>query len=257
MNFFKRLIVCLAFFSLSLSVNAQEFNSNFGEIAFGGFLFDPSGTHVYSDVLQGSSLDLENDLNISDDQSFFGRLKINNNGHIPGVYASALYISSEGENLNSFIYGGKQINNNSDFTSSIELLNYDLTVFYSLKGFERASLGRLSMELGLSGRWIEADTEVSQANNVSVSASEKDYAIGFFACFAGKPTDNIELYAQWKGLCFTDIEFTNLTAGAKLNLFGPFFAGGGYMIEKTDMDQNGFVLDIESEGVFIEAGMRF
>jgi hypothetical protein len=29
------------------------------------------------------------------------------------------------------------------------------------------------------------------------------------------------------------------------------------MIEKTDMDQNGFVLDIESEGVFIEAGMRF
>jgi len=257
MQYFKKIIVCLVVLFVPALVCASGFNSYMGEISLGGVVFDPSGTHSYSDGASGTALDLENDLNISDDQSFFGKIKINNTSHLPGVYVSGLYLNSEGENIKTFTYGSEDFADSSDFTSAIEILNYDVTVFYSLKGFERATLGKFNVELGLSARWIEATGEISQTGNASVSVTEKDYAMGFFASLAGKPSDNIELYVQWKGFCFTDVEFTNLTAGARLDLMGPFFAGGGYMIEEADIDQNGFVLDMESEGVFIEAGMRF
>ncbi|MGE4519577.1 MAG: hypothetical protein AB7E04_08735 [Desulfobacteraceae bacterium] len=257
MRYFKKTMVLLAALLIPASVWASGFNSYLGEISLGGYLFDPSGTHSYTDGTSGTALDLENDLNISDDQSFFGKIKINNINHLPGVYVSGLYINSEGESISSFTYGGEQFDNSSNFSSAIELLNYDVTVFYSLKGFQRATLGKLNIELGLSARWIEATGDISQSANASVSVTEKDYAMGFFASFAGKPADNIELYAQWKGFCLTDVEFTSITGGARLDLVGPFFAGGGYMIEEVDINQNGFVLDMESEGVFLEAGMRF
>ncbi|MDY0133266.1 MAG: hypothetical protein RBR53_11440 [Desulforegulaceae bacterium] len=256
MNYFKKIMFCLIVFFTPVAVFASGFNSYLGEVSLGGFIFDPSGTHSYSEGAPGTSMDLENGLNISDDKSYFAKLKINNFSHLPGVYVSGLYMNSEGENMKSFTYGGELFDDPSGFNSEIEILNYDLTVFYSLKGFERATLGKLNVELGLSARWIEATGKISQTGT-SVSVTEKDYSMGFFASFAGKPTDNIELYLQWKGFCFTDVEFTNLTAGARLDLLGSFFVGGGYMIEEVDIDQNGFKLDMESKGVFVEAGMRF
>jgi outer membrane protein len=252
--FFLFLVLSLC----AVTVNAAE-NSGFrGEVALGTFLYDSSGSHSFQNGQDAAtSIDIENGMNISDETSFQGRVKLEGAGGLPGVYLHASYIESEGENRMNAVYGDMEFSDDENTSTKLNFTNYDLTLFYSLKGVSTATLGRVKVDFGATLRYFEAQGSLSQINKGSVTASFDDYAFAFYADILARPVENLEFALEWKGLSFTDDEFSNITARVTYQFMDPFFAGGGYIIENNKIDRDGFKLDMDNEGVFIEAGIRF
>ncbi|MGM0418771.1 MAG: TIGR04219 family outer membrane beta-barrel protein [Thermodesulfobacteriota bacterium] len=250
--------LCMALSLCASTVNAAE-NSGFrGEAALGTFLYDSSGSHSFQNGQDATSVDIENGMNISDETSFQGRIKLEGAGGIPGVYLHASYLESEGENrMNEVQYGDMEFTDTEDTSTELNFTNYDLTFFYSLKGVSAATLGRVKVDFGATLRYFEAQGSLSQVNEGSVTASFDDYAFAFYADILARPVENLELALEWKGFSFSDDEFSNITARVTYQFMDPFFAGGGYIIENNEIDREGFKLDMDNEGVFLEAGIRF
>ena len=257
----KKILFVLSFLAvafLSGPVFCEERSALRGEVAFGAYLFEPSGSHSYSENSSGTSLDIDSGMNLDSDNAFYGRAKFEGLGGFPGVSINAALINSEGDGTSSssFSYGGETFNTGS-YDSEMTLQNYDLSVFYSIKGITTATLGKVKIDVGGTFRWFDAECELSQASGPSVSVNETDYAVCLYADLLVRPFRGFEIALEWKGLSFSDTEFSNITGRATYQVFGPFFVGGGYSIEHMDIDQNGFKLDLDTEGAFLEAGYRF
>lgn len=241
----------------SSPISAMDLSGLRGEIAFGAFLFEPSGNHSYTKTKTGTVLDLESDMNLEDDNAFYGRLKLEGLGDLPGVSLNASILESEGKGSKAFTYGDQAFVSSSAFDSKVTLQNYDLTVFYNLKGLSTATLGRIKVDLGAALRWFDAEGRISQSSSSSVIVNETDYSLALYADLLVRPLEGLELAVEWKGFSFSEAEFSNLTGRISYQVLGPMFVSGGYMMENMTIDQNGFKLDIDTKGAFIEAGYRF
>lgn len=260
-----RLFSCLAAFLLLAGgvfveeSSALDLSSFKGELAIGNFMFDPSGSHSYSSASKkGESLDIDNQMNISGDNAFYGRIKLEGLGSLPGVSFNGRFLQSDGtgNTTTKFQYGDKEFNI-GNYDAEITLNTYDIAAFYHLKGITTATLGKVKVDIGGAFRWFDAEVAMSQKSGPDMTVDETDYTASLYADLLVRPFKGLELGIEWRGLSFSDTKFSNITLRANYEVMESMFFGGGYVFEKMEVDQEGMKFELDTEGAFLEAGIRF
>jgi hypothetical protein len=72
-----------------------------------------------------------------------------------------------------------------------------------------------------------------------------------------KPLEKLSIEAEARGLVIGDDSGYSLIGRLKYEFFGPLFIAGGYRMDKIDIEEDDFTLDIDFSGVFAEAGFVF
>ena len=251
------ILFILIFSILTLNAYSYEDSKIRGEIAFGSFLFSPSGHHSLSGSNSGTNLGLESDMGMSDDNAFFGRAKLEPGAGMPGIYINASIFETKGSGKKAFTYGDLSFKDTSSYDSKITLEDYNLSFFYHIKSLTTATIGRVKLDIGGTIKWFEAKGTFSQSSVGTVSGSQSDYALAFYADLLIRPVERVELGIEWNGLSFTDASFSNITGRFSYQVMGPFFLSVGYTTKNFNMNKDGFNLDMDTKGAFLEGGYRF
>src|SRR3989344_841843 len=98
------------------------------EVSLGGNQIYPWGDMSF----KGTTLDMRNDLNFGQINTFVGRVRIDSPLFLPNVYLIANPMKFEGTSVRTlaFTYGDKAFNAAVPFNSTLKLDHYDLTLFY-------------------------------------------------------------------------------------------------------------------------------
>ena len=124
------------------------------EFAVGGWKQSPKGGISFDALGVNDILNLEDDLNYSDETRLFGRLKIDMPLWIPNIYLAATPMEFEGNGQKNvdFKFGDVTFQGNVDFYSKLTLDNADVTLYYGLPFIETATADILNVEVGLNVR---------------------------------------------------------------------------------------------------------
>ncbi len=256
----KRTQMYLAFlFVLSMIVVPYKASAFLGlEAGIGSWKQSPSGTLQYQGTTANDTLDLKDNLNYSDKNQVFVRVKAELPPVLPNLYFMATPMSFEGTGSKnvSFNYGGKTFTGGVPFDSKVKLDHYDLALYYQIPGLKTATLGVLNVELGLNVRNINFEASVSQST-VSASKSLTLYVPMIYAGVQVKPVSALSIEAEIRGIAYSDNHYYDYIGRVKVLPIGPLFIAGGYRGETIKIDQSDVKADVKFSGPFIEAGVSF
>ncbi|NPA54150.1 MAG: TIGR04219 family outer membrane beta-barrel protein [Aquificae bacterium] len=233
-----------------------------GEISVGYIKQSPSGWVQY----KGDKVDIENDLQIEDEDSFFLKAKLKHPvPFLPNLYLMFTKMSFNGDGTvkRSYTFGNITIDINDRIITDLKLDHYDIGLFYSLPFLNTLSLGKVSAEAGLYLRIIDfkARVENKTRNTVDETSSTIPIPLLYLGIFI-TPFEKIALNAEGKAIVYDgnyyydlqgEVRFYPLSFG-----LGNAFVSAGYKYEKLKLDDiDDTSADIEITQPFISAGFSF
>lgn len=226
------------------------------EAAIGIWSQDPSGGLSY----KGQTLSVENELKYDSETKLFGRFKIDMPLVIPNIYIMATPMKFEGNGSKSanFQFGDKTFAGSVPFTSSLQLDQYDIALFYNLPFLKTLSLNKLNAEIGLNARIIDLQAEINQA---STGLKEtKNLTIPIPMVYVGaqfNPVKLIGFEGEFRGIAYSSNHFYDYIGRVKIRPIGPLFISAGYRYQDIKIDQSDIKAEIKFKGPFVETGLEF
>jgi outer membrane protein len=231
----KKLLMIISLLFLSVTINPSITNAIGVEFAVGGWRQSPQGQVSYKAITDTDFLDLEDDLKYDDETRIFGRLKIDMPLWIPNIYlmATPMKFDGIGQKNVDFKFGDNIFQGNIEFTSEINLDNYDLALYYGLPFVETATVGMLNVEVGVNVRLYDFEGRIEQTATGLVESESFALPIPMvYLATQFRPFDRLGIEAEGRGVIFGDDKVYSLIGRLKLKVFGPLFIAGGYRYDK-------------------------
>jgi len=252
MKFGKSLYILAVLSFLFLPLNAAAIGI---EAALGVWNVKPQGDLAY----RGDPVSLEDDLKLGYDVRIFGRVKVDMPLMIPNIYFMFSRVKNDGDGSSTgdFVFGDILFSNASPLSSSLEMDEYDLALYYGIPFIKTATLGKLNIDAGLNIKLVDLDVTVSQSG---VSES-KQYTVPLPMLYLGGQLQiikslSLEAEARIISLGSADY-FYDLLGRVKYNLIGPAFIAAGYRYEDAQLDRRGLRISSWTGGPFLEIGLFF
>ncbi len=228
------------------------------EFAVGVWEQSPQGQLSFENDFD--NLDLEDDLNYDDETRLFARLKIDMPSVIPNIYLMATPMEFEADSqLNRDVdFGGIVIPINVPFSSELTLDHFDVALYYGIPGLETATADLLNIEIGINIRVYDFEGKVD-VPSLGLTESE-DFTAPVPMVYLGaqlRPLEKLAIEVEARGIVFGDDKGYSLIGRLKWKFLKPFFIAGGYRVDKIDVEEDDFTLDIDFSGLFAEAGVVF
>lgn len=257
----KRLYVVLVMIILSSILLIPNESSAIGlEIGVGYWWQSPSGKLAYNgDILTGTTLDLKDDLNYSQEERPFARIKVDLPSFIPNIYfmATPMEFSGTGQVSGGFDFGDISFTG-APFDSKLKWDHYDVALYYGIPLLKSASLKKLNIDIGLDARIIDAKIDIEQTTSgVQESVSETIFLPMIYGGIQFRPVKFLSFEGEGFVTAFSGDSYVDLIGRVKIKPIGPIYIAGGYRSEKIDVDRSDIVVDVEFSGPFVEAGLEF
>jgi outer membrane protein len=235
----KSLMLISLVFLFAMVMPSQSFSAGV-EFAVGVWEQSPQGQLSFEEIFDSDVLDLEDDLNYDEETRLFARLKIDMPSVIPNIYLMATPMEFDADSqLNRDVdFGGIVIPINVPFSSELTLDHFDVALYYGIPGLETAT----------------ADVPL-----LGLTESE-DFTAPVPMVYLGaqlRPLEKLAIEAEARGIVFGDDKGYSLIGRLKWKFLKPFFIAGGYRVDKIDVEEDDFTLDIDFSGLFAEAGVVF
>ncbi len=230
------------------------------EFAVGVWEQSPQGQLSFEEISELDILDLEDDLNYDDETRIFARLKIDMPLVIPNIYlmATPMEFDGTGQKNVTFKFGDETFSANVPFSSELVLDHYDVALYYGIPGLETATADMLNIEIGINVRIYDFEGKIDQpTTGLAESESFTSPVPMIYLGAQLRPLEKLAIEAEARGIVFGDDKGYSLIGRLKWKVFGPLFLAGGYRLEKIDVEEDDFKLDIDFSGVFAEAGVVF
>ena len=225
------------------------------EVAIGGWTQSPEGQLSYQSALPVDSLDLESEAGYGDEDRLFGRINIDL-PVLPNLYFMGTPMEFEGDGNKTFTFGGTSLT--GDLYSKAKLDHYDLALYYGVPLTGLASLGTLGIDLGVNVRQMNIDMVVKEKlTTVEDSVKETIYIPMGFLAVQVKPTDNLALEAELRGIAYSNNHYYDLIGRLKYRFAGVAFAAAGWRHEDIEIDEKDILAAVKISGPFVEAGFQF
>lgn len=255
----KSLIFISLMFLFAIVMPSQSFSAGV-EFAVGVWEQSPQGQLSFDEISELDVLDLEDDLGYDDETRIFARLKIDMPAVIPNIYLMATPMDFDATSqLNRDVkFGDIVIPINEPFSSELILDHFDLALYYGIPGLETATADLLNVEIGINIRIYDFEGKVD-VPSLGLTESE-DFTAPVPMIYLGaqlRPLEKLAIEAEARGLIIGDDKGYSLIGRLKWKAFGPLFLAGGYRLDKIDIDEDDFVLDIDFSGPFVEGGFAF
>jgi outer membrane protein len=155
-------------------------------------------------------------------------------------------------------FGGIVIPINEPFSSKLTLDHFDVALYYGIPGLETATADLLNVEIGINIRVYDFEGKVD-VPSLGLTESEDFTAPVPMVYLAAqlRPLEKLAIEAEARGIILGDDKGYSLIARLKWKFFKPFFIAGGYRVDKIDIEEDDFTLDIDFSGLFAEAGVVF
>ena len=253
----KSLVLISVVFLFAMVMPSQSFAVGL-EFAVGVWEQSPAGQLSFEEVDELDILDLEDDLNYDDETRLFARLKIDMPAVIPNIYlmATPMEFDATGQKNVTFNFGEKDFQKDVPFDSKLVLDHFDVALFYGIPGLETITADMLNIELGINVRIYDFSGEIEQG----VLSESESFTAPVPMVYLGlqlRPLEKLAIEAEARGVIFGDDKGYSLIARLKWKFLKPFFIAGGYRVDKIDVEEDDFTLDIDFSGLFAEAGVIF
>ena len=241
------LISIMVVFSLALPVQAFE-------VGVRGYYWFPtiSGDVKYSDgSLNGTKLDLEDDLNIDDESYPVGEIFIRGEDHhLSFSFYRAEYdgIATLTQDIN---FGGETFPTGDEIKSTLDYDVYDLTYQYDLLDLENVLAG---FSLGLVGRLRVYDLEFEIKSRTVDQSEKQDYTVPVplfgLNLHLGILADILEARILASGIGYWDGYMVDGLAELSFTPIPYVDIHAGYRTFFVDVDTNDFELDYDTSGFY-------
>ena len=116
----------------------------------------------------------------------------------------------------------------------------------------------LNIEVGINVRIYDFEGKIDQAAT-GLSESESFTAPIPMVYLAAqlRPLEKLAIEAEARGVIIGDDKVYSLIGRLKFKAFGPLFLAAGYRLDKIDIEEDDFTLDVDFSGLFAEAGFVF
>ena len=226
------------------------------EFAAGAWNQSPSGRLGYEVLTGNDVVDMESDLNYSDETRFMGRVNIDMPLFIPNIYLMGTPMEFEGNTTRSFTWEGITFPVNA--SSKLKLDHLDVALYYGIPLLETATLNKLNIDIGLNVRII--DLELTATEDLTSQKVSESYTLPIpmiFLALQFRPIEAISIEGEGRGLAIGNDKAYSLIGRLRWNAFGPLFVAGGYRYDKYDIDEEGVIVDADFSGPFGELGLSF
>ena len=259
----KKSLVLIGFvFLAALAMPSQSFSMGI-EVAVGVWEQSPAGELAYEELSSLDLLDLEDDLGYEDETRIFARLKIDMPAVIPNIYLMATPMEFDEDSVlnRDVTFGDITVPVNESFSSELILDHFDVALYYGIPGLKTATADLLNVEIGLNIRVYDFEGTVTVLSGPTAGQTEsEDFVAPVPMIYLGaqlRPIEKLAIEAEARGLVIGDDKGYSLIGRLKWKVFGPLFIAGGYRIDKIDIEEDDFTLDIDFSGAFAEAGFVF
>jgi outer membrane protein len=209
---------------------------------------------------RGPELGISGDMKLDDNIRFQGRLKIDTVPFVPDVYLMVTQTRTNGTGSKS---GGFSFDDNAftgaSFSTSLDMYEYDLALFYPVPFIKTATDGILNVEGGLNLKTLDVTLNLRQAGidrTDSATVPIPMFYLGAQIQFI-KPLDRFSLEAEFRGLSLTNDAFYDIIGRLRVNVYGPSFIAAGYRYESMSVNDGYLSIDRRVGGPFVEAGFKF
>jgi outer membrane protein len=255
----KSLMFVSLVFLFTMVMPSQSFSIGL-EFAVGVWEQSPQGQLSFEEIFESDILDLEDDLSYDDETRLFARLKIDMPAVIPNIYLMATPMDFDADSqLNRTVkFGDIVIPINEPFSSELILDHFDVALYYGIPGLETATADLLNVEIGINVRIYDFEAEID-VPGLGLSESESFTAPVPMVYLAAqlRPLEKLAIEAEARGIVLGDDKGYSLIGRLKFKAFGPLFLAAGYRLDKIDIEEDDFTLDIDFSGLFAEAGVVF
>ncbi len=233
------------------------------EFAVGVWEQSPQGQLSFEEISEFDILDLEDDLNYDDETRLFARLKIDMPLVIPNIYlmATPMEFDGTGQKDVRFKFGDVEFEADIPFSSELILDHYDVALYYGIPGLETATADFLNVEIGINIRIYDFEGTIAGEDILGVTVKESESLTALvpmiYLAAQLRPLEKLAIEAEARGIVLGDDKGYSLIGRLKWKVFGPLFLAGGYRLDKIDIEDDDFKLDIDFSGVFAEAGFTF
>jgi outer membrane protein len=255
----KSLMFVSLVFLFAMVMPSQSFSVGL-EFAVGVWEQSPQGQLSFEEISESDILDLEDDLNYDDETRLFARLKIDMPAVIPNIYLMATPMEFDGTGRKNvdFNFGDETFQADVDFFSEIVLDHYDVALYYGIPGLETATADLLNVEVGINIRIYDFEGKIDQAATGFTESESFTAPVPMVYLAAQlRPLEKLAIEAEARGLIIGDDKGYSLIGRLKWKFLKPFFIAGGYRLDKIDIEEDNFTLDIDFSGLFAEAGVVF
>ena len=252
----KRSLV-LAMLALLITAATASTGHTIGiEFAAGAWKQSPSGKLGYEVLTANDVVDMESDLNYTDETRFMGRVNIDMPLFIPNIYLMATPMEFEGNTTRTFTWEGVSFPVNA--SSKLTLDHLDVGLYYGIPLLEAATFDTLNIDIGLNVRIF--DLELTATESLTSQKVTESYTLPvpmLFLALQFRPIEAIAIEAEGRGLALGNDKAFSLIGRLRWNAFGPLFVAGGYRYDKYDIDEKGIIVDADFSGPFGELGLSF
>jgi len=249
------LLVSGLLFSPSMAVPAVD-----GEISAGYIKQDISGWIQY----KGDSADIDSDLNIGDESSYFIRAKLEHPVPVlPNIKLQYLRMKFTGDGTvnRTYTFGDVSVNVNDRVRTKLDLDHYDFVMFYNLPFIE--ALQVVDVEFGLNIRvidfyaWLRDDT-INEEDSISLTLPIPM----LHGSVELKPVSFVSFLVEANGVAYQGNHYYDVTGEVRLKpvrtLAVDLFIGLGYRYEKLKIDDvDDTSADVKVKQPYIQAGILF
>lgn len=219
----------------------------------------PSGTISYTpgeEPTPDNTLDFKNDMNYTDKNNAFVRVKAELPLILPNLYFMATPMSFEGDGRKNvdFRFGDTTFSANTTFQSKVKLDHYDLAFYYTF--LNMLSLGKINLDLGVNARLIKIEASVTQGP-LAQSKTLSPVIPMVYAGLAIKPVKSFSIEAEARGVAFGASHYYDFIGRVKIKPIGPIYIAGGYRSEDLKIDISDVKASFKVSGPFVEAGVSF
>ena len=234
------------------------------EAALGAWGQSPSGDFSYQSTSSVDRLDLEDDLGYESENKLMGRVKIDMPAVIPNIYiiGTPMSFDDDGSKSVDFTFGDKTFDVTADFSSKLEIDQYDIALYYSIPFMQTATLDTLNLELGLNAKIIDFKAEIKGTESgsglpVTETASETIPVPMIYVGIQLNPTEKLAIEGELRGIAYSSSHYYDLIGRVKYSPFGPLFVAAGYRYEDIKIDVDDIKAKIKFSGPFAEVGVEF
>jgi outer membrane protein len=255
----KSLVLVSLVVLFAMVMPSQSFSVGL-EFAVGVWGQSPQGELSFEEISELDILDLEDDLRYDEETRIFGRLKIDMPAVIPNIYlmATPMDFDATSQLNRDAKFGDIVIPINEPFSSELILDHFDLGLYYGIPGLETATADLLNVEIGINIRVYDFEGKVD-VPGLGLTESE-DFTVPVPMIYLAaqlRPLEKLAIEAEARGLVIGDDKGYSLITRLKWKVFAPLFLAAGYRLDKIDIEEDDFVLDIDFSGLFAEAGFAF
>jgi len=217
-----------------------------------------------SDGIEGTTVNLEDDLGVEDEQFFFGEVWIWAGDHHLTLSGMKVDYSGEETLSEEIVFGGETFVVGGRAESSLEYTMLDLAYQYDLIDLENP-VGGFSLGPILQVKYVDGEVKMSGDGDVNGVTGHVEESQDFrfplpmvgLGAHIGVLADWLELRARGVGMAYQGDSILDLQGEAVLTPFPFLEIVGGYRYFAINVDRDDVLLDYRQSGPYFGAGVVF